>query len=459
MEILKKISSDIETILAEEAKTPAHWGVRVETVAGDTLVDHQGSKAFVPASNMKLVTTLAALDLLGGDFQWETTLLTHGIIEGDTLYGDLLLRGSGDPTIAPWDHGSSSFRVKDVTDWAAALATKGIRRIMGAVRIDNGKFAPQFFHPSWEIGLTSDSDAAGTSGFAITENAFRYMITPGHQAGHAPLLTVDPLGVAHLVDSELHTVEPGAGQDRFLLDRDQLEGNVHFQGNIADDAEPLINRGAIPDPSLHHDIVVGLLREGGIEILENESDDLQEAETILHVHRSPALREAVFQCNKWSNNFIAEQLCRTIADRLGNESTWPEGTRIISEWLEKIGIPDVAHLRVEDGSGLARKNSLQPRQLCSLIRHGITSEKLRGDFLASLPSREEPNPLTKWFPGIEGVDVHGKTGSLEGTRALSGIVNRNDGETIVFSIMVNNYFGDQQAIDDRIARLLRAMAG
>ncbi|MCC5874838.1 MAG: D-alanyl-D-alanine carboxypeptidase/D-alanyl-D-alanine-endopeptidase [Candidatus Sumerlaeia bacterium] len=459
MDIFKKITDEMGKILAEVTKTPAHWGVRVETIDGTVLVDYQGSKAFVPASNMKLVTTLAALDLLGADFQWETTLLTHGIIEGDTLYGDLLLRGSGDPTIAPWDHETGSFRVGDVYEWVKILGEKGIRRIMGAIMVDHGGFASEFFHPSWEIGLTSDSDASGTSGFAITENAFRYTITPGHQPGHAPHLTVDPMGVASLVDADLHTVEPGQEHERLLLGRRDLEQTIHFQGNIASGAEPINNRAAIPAPSLHHDILMELFREGGIEVLENGTSNLQDAETILHVHKSPPLREAVYQCNKWSNNFIAEQLCRTIADRMGKESTWAEGIRITRDWLGKINIPDLEHLRIEDGSGLARKNSLQPRQLCALIRHGITEEKLRSDFAPSLPSREQPNPLTKWFPGIESVDVHAKTGSLEGTRALSGFINREGGETLVFSIMVNQYFGDQKPIDGQIARILQALGG
>lgn len=456
----KKFMNAVGEFIREEQNSPAHWGVRVESMDGTILFDHQGGKAFVPASNMKLVTTLAALDLLGGDFTWETTILTHGVVEGDTLHGDLVIRGSGDPLIAPWNHEDKRYLLEEVDIWATVLKEKGIRRIQGRLVIDHGDFSADFFNPCWELGFTSDSDSAGSCGLALAENSFRYSIAPGNQPGHAPMIQVEPLGAARLVSADLHTVEAGKGEEFFLSPRNTLDHGILFQGNIAVDSPPVVNRAAIPDrDALLVCFLTETFRLSGLEILEDSTEgaDLASGETLLHVHTSRPLREAVYLCNKWSINFIAEQLCRTIGGRLGNGATWKEGIAQIIGWMGKVGVPDVANISMVDGSGLAWRNHLQPRQVCAIVRHGLMNEKLRGDFLTSLPNRENPNPLTKRFPGIDTIDIHGKTGTLEKVRALSGVINPNGSDPMIYSIMVNNHPHTLEGIDKRFGVLLNAI--
>lgn len=456
----KMLAAKVESLLREEAYTGAFWGVRVETTGGEVVVDHHGAAPFIPASTVKLFTTLAAIDLLGPDFRWETPLLGHGVVEGDTLHGDLVIRGSGDPLIAPWDEEEQRHRLEVLSEWAAALRGRGIRRIVGRILLDHGNFGEPYFHPAWELGLTSDSDAAGTSGLALAENAFRYTITPGFLAGHAANVQVEPIEAARLVTGDLNTVEPGGQSARFLRVRSQLDDTIHFQGAIAEGAPPIVNRAAVPfRDAIASAVIAGAFHQAGIEIHEDpmEAPHEEDAPTPLHVHQSPPLREAVLQCNKWSNNFIAEQLLRTLGAHEAGAGDWEGGTAAVGRWMRETGLPGADECALVDGSGLARRNLLQPRQVCAVLRHGSGGDPRHEAFLSSLPATEGINPLTRRFPMLEGRGVVAKTGSLDHVRALSGYAHRPGGEPLLFSVIVNHDLSSGESMDHRAGRIVAAL--
>lgn len=457
-----KLASKLQSLLSGVAYTGVLWGVRVETPGGEVLFDHHGSLPMIPASNVKLFTSLAALDLLGPNFRWETRLLCHGVIEGDTLHGDLVVRGSGDPLIAPWMEEEQRYGLDTLADWAAALRARGIRRILGRILIDHGNFTDDYFHPDWELGMTSDGDAAGTSGFALAENCFRYVIAPGFHAGHVATVQVEPIEAARLVTSDLHTVEPGEECEQFLCERTHFDDTIHFQGAIAAGSEPHVNRAAVPTrDAIAAEVIAGAFQQGGIEIHDDpmEAPREEDAPATLHVHRSPCLCDAVHHCNKWSRNFIAEQLLRTLGERLGGAGSWETGAAALQKWVSGIGLPDADQCLLVDGSGLARRNLLQPRQICALLRHGADGDPRHECFPPSLPDTGEPNSLLRRFPMLEGLDVQAKTGSLDHVRALSGYANPASGEPLIFSVIVNHSISPGGELDHRVGRVVAELAG
>lgn len=449
--------TDLETRLAAIFDNPtfanAYWGVRVERLNGDILFDRNGEKGFVPASNMKLYATAPALDILGPDFRYETKLDAVGTIADGRLAGDLVMVGSGDPSFGSWHLADGSDSRAVLKQWAEKVKAAGITEVDGDIIGDGRYFTDEYYSPYWELGDLPYWYATGSSGLCIEENCFRFTTAPGAAVGEPAVITLLPNTPYVTVVNETKTTAAGTSTNADIVSRDPGSNIVRFAGTVALDKKPFEQRGSVWDGTLYAAVlfkealesegvhVKGLARN--IRSLDHPGridGAAPEARKTLATYTSPPMSELIAIVNKPSHNFFADQIIRTLGKIRKGEGSFDAGTTVAQEWLGTIGAPAPDQLKMNDGSGMARRNVVQPRQTCALLRHMYSNERLRKPFYDSLPIAGVDGTIRSRMgaPPTKG-NVHAKTGFITRARALSGYVTDADGEVFVFSMMANQF--------------------
>jgi D-alanyl-D-alanine carboxypeptidase/D-alanyl-D-alanine-endopeptidase (penicillin-binding protein 4) len=335
------------------------------------------------------------------------------------------------------------------------VKSTGIRTITGDIIGDGRCFTPEFYSEYWNYGDLHFWYGSGTSGLAIEENAYRVTIRPGRKVGDAGLLEIIPATSYFTIINETRTVEAGGASTADSVPC-QAEGNTRrFVGPIALDKPEINERGSVYDGAAYAAHLCGeeLQRQGvqvkgrplNIRMLaDGDRDRIDKAESagrqLLASTISPSLRDLVKVVNKPSHNFFADQIVRTVGLRRCGTGDYASGAKAVRDWLADIGAPQPEAFQMRDGSGLARGNAFQPRQMCHVLRHMRNSSKAAASFVESLPIGNVDGTLSERLAdaATKG-NVKAKTGFISSVRCLSGYVTDADGEELVFSMMCNQY--------------------
>ena len=450
----QSLSDRIDDLLQERRATHAFWGISIYDLDRDSLLySRNANHGFLPASNQKLMTTAAALDLLGSTYRYETALHFEGTTSGSVMKGNLRLEGSGDPTF-----GSTARRRTDpLRDWAERLAEMGVRRIEGRLIGDDDAFQEGFYPDGWNVNyLTREKGeqmGVRAGGLSYRDNSVPVSVQ-ATRPGEPPAVRVRPAGAVEY-ENRAVTSERWRGST-LLINRTFSTNKLVLTGSVARSYEGIRNVPVSNPTVFTLRVFRERLREAGIETdlrlvdvdsLETPAEDGRP----LFVKLSPPLSEIVRVINKRSDNFYAEQVFRTY----GWGGTVRGGARRTETFLRRAGI-DTRSLTINDGSGLSRKNLVTPRALRSLLAH-MDEHPEREAFLSSLPRGGEYN--TTLSARLARTSVWAKTGSLSFVRALSGYVERPDGSPVAFVLFANNYTGPSYQIThtmDDIVRVLSA---
>lgn len=448
------LAARIEQHIRSEAAQPAFWGAYVEDVeSGEVVYALNAQYRFVPASNQKLLTTATALDALGSDYRYETVLFFDGAVRGDVLKGDLIIRGSGDPTF-----GSALASGEDpLRTWARRLAELGVTRIEGRIVGDDDTFDDRAYSQGWDIDYVTEqaSRALGVSasGLSYNDNVVEVKIT-ANGANRAPTIVTYPDGFVN-IQNDLLTARRRRGIS-VRTSRDFGSETVRLQGSI-----PQTYNGTIVTPVTNPTLFAAAtfasyLKGYGIEVEAEivDIDDLSRfeysRERPLFVHVSPPLSEIIAIINKRSNNFYAEQVFRTFS--FGGSADG--GERRVKALLSRAGVA-ITGVDVRDGSGLSRKNMVTPEAVGKLLAFMYRHPE-RDPFIASLPTGGEPQSTLRYR--LAGAPVRAKTGSLEYVRTLSGYAQTRSGRVLAFAIFANNYGGPAYQINQGIDRIVMELA-
>jgi len=415
------------------------YGVYVQNLnTGAVTFSHNANQSFLPASNLKLITTALALRTLGADHRFETGLYFNGRAEGATLRGDLVLRGSGDPTF-----GSVLSAGGDpLAAWARELRAMGVERVEGRIIGDGRVMTDGPYAPGWDIDNIATSDwAAGAGGLTYSDNVVTVSIA-GTRAGQPATVTVSPDGYAN-VQASLRT-RGGTGFGPLRIDRNVGTNDITVDGAIS-----AAYRGAarlpIHDPTMFTlSAFADRLRRAGIAVEAPllDAGGLEQAPSYdgdpLFVHHSPPLRDILEVINVRSNNLYAEQIFRASSP---NGSLRGASQRAVA-LMQASGAPP-GGFSMRDGSGLSRKNLITPEAMGRLLAYMYTTED-REAYLSTIPRGGQAGSTLRFRLG--GVPVWAKTGALEHVRGLSGYVI-GPGETpYAFVIFVNNFTAPSAAI-------------
>lgn len=445
----------------------AHSGVTFLAVSldrGDTLFAREADRLYTPASNRKLFTAASALHWLGPDHRFHTALVATGAVEADTLRGDLVLVGRGDPDLL-YAH---------LAALADTLAAGGARVVAGDVRADDAWFDDVEWGAGWMWDDGPYWEWPYVTALTVADNVVTVSARPGPRAGDPVAVGIDPPTGYVTLNVSAVTAAAGAPSD-LVVDRhwSPRENVIDVTGALAEDAEPVVARRTVEDPALYAaTLLLELLEARGVDVLgvARHGDLAAAADPVgggatgaivdtIAVHVSEPLSESVRNFLKVSDNLTGELLVKAVgASVAGPPGTYGKGLAAERAFLAReVGIDTTAQM-LADGSGVSRYNLVTARQIVALLHYMTTRDDLFPSYRAALPVAGVDGTLETRMRGTAAEGRAGaKTGTLNGVTALSGYVPSADGERLAFSLMTEFYTGSsapRRAVQDSIVAAL-----
>ena len=458
-ERLAWLKARLDTIFA----SPALAGAKVSALVldaenGRPIYGRNEKTQLNAASNVKLVTTAAALALLGPEFRWKTAVFGlappeggRAITSAGELSGDLILRASGDP----------SLNTQDLAELAGDLASVGLRKVRGGLLVDATAFDNATVGPAYDEKDDSAAFRAPSSAASLNSNAISVTITPGPTAGAPARVVLDPASPNLIVSGKVITASKGPAAPMVQTsDAGNGQTRVTVSGRIRLGSEPrtLLRRIVHPDFFLGQTFKQ-LLQKRGITIEKTVRVAAAPSEGLrtLATHDSPTLAVVVHELGKRSNNFVAEQVLRSLgAEVMGRPGTWQKGLDAVARYLDGIGIVKNSYI-MRNGSGLYDSNRFSAEQLTTVIRAAMRDFRITGEFMASLAVSGADGTLANRMTGSAAERyVRAKTGTLAKVSCLSGVVGAPGQKPLVFSLLMNDVRSpvEARALQDQITEML-----
>ncbi|WP_019501146.1 D-alanyl-D-alanine carboxypeptidase/D-alanyl-D-alanine-endopeptidase [Pseudanabaena sp. PCC 6802] len=446
-----QLESEVNKIILTPKLKSSRLGVLVTGMSpsSQTLVNVDGDKYFIPASNVKLLATAAALKLLGANYRIRTSLVArYAVSPKGELNGGLGVVGRGDPSLT-----TDTLKLL-----VQQLKQKGVRRINGGIYA-----LPQFRGSGWGVGWEwqdlQEDYAAIVHPLTIDRNVLDWTIKPG-QVGQPVSFSWDSPDLASgwIVENQARTAAKGSPYT-LKVERPFNSQKLIIRGQIPWDSEAELGATAVPDPSSHFlKLLNAELIAQGIQVddgLETSTKITGEPSLELASVESPTVAALIRTTNKDSNNLYAELLMRQLGQRSPQvgKDTSEAGIQAIVAFLQQQGIPSDS-FNLADAAGLSRRNSITPRALTQILqimgRDPVFRDSLSiAGIDGTLKNRFQDTPALG--------NLSAKTGTLSDTVSLSGYAKPAMYDELVFSIMLNQSnleAKDARAIVDAIALVL-----
>ncbi len=441
----ERLSYDLAMMFDDSNFVNAHWGVLIRSLkTGETIYSRNEKKMFMPASNMKLFTSSAATMALTPEYRYTTRLVTAGEIRDSTLHGDLIVIGSGDPTISGrFDSGKVTITFEQ---WADSLKLLGIKRVNGRVIGDDNCFDDEYYGTGWSADYETDYYAAQISGLSFNDNCVDVRLAPSAAVSDICSLSVVPKTNYVTFINATVTAAESDSVNEIWFERKRGTNTVIIRGSISQGKRPWVESVAIDNPTAFTVTVLKeVLEERGISVNGPAIDGDELPDTLryegarqLASFTSKPYSEIMKVINKPSQNFYTEQVFRTMGKENRGVGTMRYGRSVAYPILAQWGV-DTVRLRYADGSGLSRLNLITPHDIVSILT-GMSREQYFLPFYESLPIAGVDGSIRNRMKGTKAEgNVHAKTGFIGYVRALSGYATSSDGEMFVFSMVANHY--------------------
>lgn len=446
-----RLSGELRALLDGYPRRGARWGVMVVSLdRGDTLFSAAPDSALAPASNVKLLTSAAALRELGPDYRYRTWVVTDGFVEGPTLRGDLILYGTGDPGISDRFHASKTAVFEGLAD---QLARRGITTVTGRLVGDASLLPGPLRPPGWEPEDLNDHFAAAVSALSFNENVVSLRVEPAPAPGLPPTVHTHPDRAGLTVVNQAVT---SAGPGVLLMVRDEPTDPVVVRGSIRHRSRAQWRELTVPEPAAFAvSVFRSVLESRGIRVMGEDAVVRDPAASavgghpltapalghrprarVLATHVSPPLSDYLAVVNKRSNNLVSELVFRTVGRVVTGDGSPEASARAVAASLQRLGV-DTAALVQTDGSGLDAGNRARAATFVELLAR-LASTPDWPAFWATLPEAGNRRELGRMFRTPAAGNLRAKTGTIAGVSALSGVVQSRDGELLAFSILVND---------------------
>ena len=399
------------------------------------LASHNQQLSFNPASVMKLVTTAAALDLLGPDYRWITRVYAQGSIVGDVLNGDLIIQGSGDPRLAH----------EDLARLLRRLRSLGVREIYGDLVLDRSLFQTTLDDAAAFDGLPYRAYNALPDALLLDAKAISLRFFPDAQTQSVRVAMEPPMSDFVLESPKLDThkldTEPCTNWREKLGTVVDLS-SIHFTGSYSVDCgeRVLVLHAHTLSHARYFDAVFRQLWHelgGSITGVMREEKKLESARELLQ-WESPTLAQIIRDINKHSNNVMARQLLMSLAmSPTGSPVTAEAGAAKAKVWLDSIGV-NSQNVVIENGAGLSRQERLSAEALSTVLNHAWHSSYMP-EFIASLPIVGVDGTMNRTLKNSAvKTRAHIKTGSLNDVASIAGYVKAKSGRWISVVCMINH---------------------
>jgi D-alanyl-D-alanine carboxypeptidase/D-alanyl-D-alanine-endopeptidase (penicillin-binding protein 4) len=454
------LDQQIARILAASDAQRGSWGIQVvELASGKLLYQRDADHLFIPASNMKMFTTAAALEKLGPDYVFHTTVESDAVPDAQGRVWDLYLVGRGDPNLGvrtfPYTyHGRQQPADKFLAELADQVKARGVREVVRKLVADDSYFVWEPFAPNWAADDLDWGYGAPVSALAFNDNLLTLHVKPGEKVGDEAVVRLEPVTDYYLLRNHVQTGAKGAEKNYFLERQPgsmalDLWGQIPVDGGDDGDTVAIANPPQLMAEQFRTALRVrGIAVQGPIEVRHSTRLDavslpnpapLSAPRVVLAEHASPPLSEAIKVVNKESENLHAEMLLRTLGHVQNNHGSLAGGLEALNAFAkQQVGIfPGETYF--SDGSGLSREDLVAPHAAVKLLLYMARSPHFQAYF-DSLPVSGIDGTLAHRLltDEVKG-KIHAKTGSVEHVNTLSGYMDLPSGKRLVFSIMTNNH--------------------
>jgi serine-type D-Ala-D-Ala carboxypeptidase/endopeptidase (penicillin-binding protein 4) len=430
------VQTELQKILQQPEYKNATIGIQLTDLEnGLPLFELNPEKLMIPASTLKIVTSAAALEILGSGYRFKTKVGYIGeILNTDELKGDLVILGGGDPTL-----GSEYFNDYELNDsfinvWVQKIKAAGIYQINGDIIFDGSIYDTEKIPSTWIWGDIGNYYGAGANAFTCYDNLFRITFkSPKEAGGMTEITAITPKieGIKIVND----VVSSDDNRDLANVFGSPMDNNRVIRGTIPKDRDAFTIKAAVHHPE---EIIAGKLLAQLAKI---------------YIHESPKLEEIVKVLNYESVNLFAEHLVMQIAAEKAGQGNRDNGIELIKEFWQSKGVNTV-NLFMEDGSGLSHFNAISPEQITSILAFMAKKSENSEVFINSLPNAGNGTLSafnTEFFPDNT---LKAKSGSMTRVRCYAGYLELDSGRKVAFSIMFNHFSGQSSKLKNEIENLL-----
>lgn len=425
--------------------------------SGEILYGHNGEIRLKPASNLKLLTAAASMSVLGENYTFTTEVLTDGFMKETSLFGNLYVRGKGDPTLLK----------ADLDQMAKELKDKGITSIRGDL-IGDDKWYDDIRY-SEDLPWSNESAYYGAQVSALTISPDKDFdagtiiveVKPGDEVGEEPIVSLTPDTSFVRIENHANTVADGE-KKKLTIERKHGKNTIVIEGTIPKGGTVTKEWMAVWEPTLYTlDVFKQALHEQGITILgKTIAGSTPRGSETLSVHSSIPLSELLLPFMKQSNNGHGETLVKEMGRVKNGEGSWEKGLDVVKDELTNMGI-DSSNMMLRDGSGISHVNLIAANDLSKLL-YEIQDDAWFPTYLTSLPLAGTADRLVGGTLGYRmsslpsQAEVRAKTGTLTTVTSLSGYVKTKTGTSLIFSIILNNLLDEKKGklLEDKLVTIL-----
>lgn len=438
-------AQNLSAIIDQAPNQEAFWSVMVRDDQGRILESFHPDKVIVPASNQKLLTTAAFLDYFGADYRFRTLVYGDGELTGNTWKGNLIIKGSGDPSISGDLYNDDRYHV--FRKFADQLKAKGIEEIDGNLMADVSLFDGQHYPKGWDWYDFSFYYGVQVSPLSFNNNAVDLEVFAEGKIGETPRITWFPDSTDYVQFENRQVItHPATEYDEYY--RREMGGNRIVLGSTLPKDYYEDESLSIDNPPMFflHSFKEylndnGIRFDGAIVVYDKAFD--YDTTNILAEHESKPLAELINWVNKESDNFYTEMILKTLSAKAGEQpGSFEHGIQQVREFAAEMGL-DTTHIQMNDGSGLAggdfNKTTILSDLLVKMQGHPEATAYFKSMSVAgidgTLAHRMKGTPLYSNFKG--------KSGFVTGVRTLSGYFEAESGKKIIVSIATNNFISEK----------------
>jgi serine-type D-Ala-D-Ala carboxypeptidase/endopeptidase (penicillin-binding protein 4) len=402
------------------------------------LFAHNETRNFVPASVVKLFTTAAALQLLGSEFNYQTSVLYSGKLIDGVLNGNIKIIASGDPSLS-----SDKFISEIITH----LNRKGIKKITGSLTIDESLFDNEL-PQSWSFEDLANHYGSAAHAFNFDKNIYQITFSQNTEGKACRILKTDNF-IPYQFDNKVVAGKLGTGDNAYILGA-PFSTERQIVGTIPPGSGTFTIKGSMHHPAaVFEKLLVQKLKDTGIEIQGKPTENSLIFYDTLLVYKSPQLSEIIQTTNQESINLYAEALLKTIAIKLGKKGNTQNGLEAIAAFWEGKEI-HASQLKLKDGSGLSRMNLLSPEAVGKVL----LEMKNNPAFTRSLAKAGESGTLKSVGSTKLKGRMLAKSGSSSGILNYAGYYTAPNGQKMAFAIFVNNFTDTHKSVRAAILSML-----
>lgn len=426
-----------DEILAAPALKNASVGIVVRDLeTGETLYEKNRYRTFIPASNMKILTNATAMLLLGGEYRFRTEFYAAGREAQSGSVRTLFVQGYGDPTWSDRFFPSNEAAVNAI---AGELVMQGLRRVDGDIILDDTFFPPEkSMPPGWQAEDFPYCYCPRPAPISVAANCLKVTAIGTRRGSAARIVTDPPLDATRIVN---RTITGGRGGG--ISVSESANGDIVISGRVGA-GRSVSNEHPVRNPALFYgNVLSGALRRAGVPVTgrillyRKDGADLQSFSHFATVN-SPLLGDVLGEMIRHSDNFIAEQVLRTIGGGR-NGGTTRAGAALVARTMEQQRFAEPYILHVYDGSGLSRSDRVTPDILINVLS-GLYHSTYRDVFLGTMAQPGGDGTMEKRLVGTPAAGrIWVKTGALRGACSLSGYYLRSNGHMAAFTMLFNNY--------------------